>query len=70
MMPRRRETKAVTKTISIAAPEGETHAGVGASYEPPKLIPVGNLHDLLAGATGPQCDQTHLTGANVDDNTC
>lgn len=57
-------------TKDILAVVTESESGVVAPYEPPKLVPVGNLHDLLAGATGPLCDQTNLTGAAVDDNTC
>jgi hypothetical protein len=31
------------------------------SYEPPRLTPIGNLHDLLAGG-GSQCDALGDTG--------
>jgi hypothetical protein len=57
-------------TKDTLAVETESESQVVASYEPPKLVPVGNLHDLLAGATGPLCDQTNLTGAQTDDGTC
>ena len=32
-------------------------------YERPELVPVGSLHDLLAGSTGSQCDQFKTTGS-------
>ncbi len=42
-----------------------------APYEAPKVIPVGNLNDLLLGATGPLCDAGDLSN-RVDDmsGTC
>jgi hypothetical protein len=43
---------------------------VPSSYEPPKLTPVGNLHDVVAGSTQHLiCDnQTHQSGQSDGDN--
>jgi hypothetical protein len=34
----------------------EVQDGVAVAYVPPRLTPVGNLHDLLAGGSGSTCD--------------
>lgn len=36
-----------------AVPEG---------YEPPRMVPFGNLHDLLAGGGATQCDEDFQAG--------
>jgi hypothetical protein len=37
-------------------------------YERPSLVPIGNLHDLLLGASGTLCDAaTTLTDGLVED---
>jgi hypothetical protein len=42
-----------------------TSQGVG--YEPPRLVPIGNVHDLLAGDGGTQCDQIDGKSTGHDD---
>ena len=39
-----------------------------APYEPPTVTPVGNLHDLLTGASGTQCDAATGQFDNTQDN--
>jgi hypothetical protein len=57
----------MTETTTV--PE-RPRPGDDAPYEPPTVTPVGNLNDLLLGATGPLCDQLSSTGGQVNDGTC
>lgn len=52
------ETSRVAETIS-----GVERSKPAVAYEPPALVPMGNLHDLLAGQGGTQNDC--LTGNNT-----
>lgn len=38
-------------------PVGSRHLERSAGYEPPKVTPLGNVRDLLAGSSGTQDDQ-------------
>jgi hypothetical protein len=40
-----------------------------ASYEPPRLTPLGNLNDLLAGG-GSQCDNAAQAGHGIPAGNC
>jgi hypothetical protein len=40
------------------------------AYEPPRLVPVGNLHDLLAGSTGTGCDTQGEPAGSDSHLTC
>ena len=50
---------------TLTGPPGEE------SYEPPALVPIGNLHDLLAQGGSAQCDGAdNLTPGVGTDNLC
>ena len=40
----------------VSEPRLLEDAGEGPGYETPELVALGNLHDLLAGDGGTQCD--------------
>jgi hypothetical protein len=40
------------------------------AYEPPRLVPIGSLHDLLAGGGTQNCDQGAPDPSNGSDNLC
>lgn len=45
--------------------------GTDAPYEAPTVTPVGNLNDLLLGATGTACDAgDHSNPPAQDDGSC
>jgi hypothetical protein len=43
----------MSTSVDVSAAAGRDEAS---EYERPVLVPVGNLHDLLLGASGTQCD--------------
>ena len=57
----------IQQQTPIASEGGE---GSGSSYEPPELVPIGNLHDLLGSTTGSQCDAPTLVGTGTDTEIC
>jgi len=46
----------MNRVHGIVVSQEERPAVVSPSYEPPRLTPIGNLHDLLAGDGGTSCD--------------
>jgi hypothetical protein len=40
------------------------------AYEPPSLVPIGNLNDLLASTGGSQCDLVITSSAEPDGTAC
>jgi hypothetical protein len=49
--------------------EPARRADLSVTYEPPRLVPVGSLHDLLAGG-GSQCDVDQSTGTGAPVGSC
>lgn len=54
-----------TKQVDVFVAGGATEQG--ASYEPPMLVPLGNVRDLLAGDGGTPCDQMDGRSTGHDD---
>jgi hypothetical protein len=48
----------------------ENEQGLCESYVPPRLVSLGNLHDLLAGTTGTDCDGIGVTGFTDPKSEC
>ena len=59
----------VDRGVTEENPSLENGHAVVESYEPPRLKPVGNLRDLLAGG-GSKCDVGNQIGQGGPDGTC
>jgi hypothetical protein len=49
----------MTSSKTAGREDGESD---GRGYEPPRLIPIGNVRDLLAGAEGTTDDMSGIAG--------
>jgi hypothetical protein len=59
----------LSATTDDMADDGGVETGTRPQYEKPMLIPVGSLHDILAGA-GTQMGDAQCTSPNQFNPTC